>query len=159
MKAVVMKAFTLIVGFLQSLVLVFCIRQKTKQVRFQAIVSIILLFIIAYIYTHLYQGFRGTSVGKETAFNAGDPNSFPELGKSPGEGIGYRLQYYWASLLAQMVKNLPAVWETWIQSLGWEYPLEEAMATTSVFLPGQSHGQRSLVGCCPRDHTESDLTE
>ena len=44
----------------------------------------------------------------------------------------------WASLVAQMVKNLPAVWETWVQCLGWEDPLEEGMATTPVFLPGES---------------------
>ena len=63
-----------------------------------------------------------------------------------GEGIGYPLQYSWASLVAQMVKNLPAVQETWVGSLGWEDPLEESMATTPVFLPGESHGQRSLTG-------------
>ena len=48
---------------------------------------------------------------------------------SPGERIGYPLQYSWASLVAQTVKNLPAMWETWVQSLGWEGPLEEGMAT------------------------------
>ena len=50
-------------------------------------------------------------------------------GRSPGEGTGYPLQYSWASLVAQMVKNLPAMWETWFQSLDWEDPLEEGMAT------------------------------
>ena len=63
------------------------------------------------------------------------------------------------SLVAQMIKNLPAMWETWVQSLGWEAPLEEGMAATPVFLPGESHGQRSLVGCCPRGGKESDTTE
>ena len=58
----------------------------------------------------------------------------PGLGSSPGEGIGYPLQHSWASWVAQMVKNLPAVWETWIQSLGWEDPLEEGMATYSSIL-------------------------
>ena len=48
---------------------------------------------------------------------------------SPGEGIGYPLQYSWASLVAWSVKNLPEMWETWGQSLGWEDPLEEGMAT------------------------------
>ena len=52
----------------------------------------------------------------------------------------------WASLVAQMVKNLPAVWETWIRSLGQEDPLEKEMATSPVFLPGESHGWRSVVG-------------
>ena len=52
----------------------------------------------------------------------------------PGEGIGYTLQYSWASLVAQMVKNLPAMRETWVRSLGWEDPLEEGMATHSSIL-------------------------
>ena len=55
----------------------------------------------------------------------------PGLGRYTGEGIGYPLQYSWASLVAQMVKNLPAMWETWVQSLGWEDPLEEGMAIHS----------------------------
>ena len=53
---------------------------------------------------------------------------------SPREGIGYPLQYSWASLVAQMVKNLPEMWETQIQSLGWEGPLEKGMATHSSIL-------------------------
>ena len=58
----------------------------------------------------------------------------PELGRSPGEGIGYPLQYSWASLVAQMVKNPPAMQETWVRSLGWEDPLEKGMATHSSIL-------------------------
>ena len=54
-----------------------------------------------------------------------------------------------ASLVAQLVKNLPAVQEVWVQSLGWEDSLDKEMATHSVFLPGKSHGQRSLVGYSP----------
>ena len=54
----------------------------------------------------------------------------PGLGRSAGEGIGYPLQYFWASLVAQLVKNLPAMWETWVLSLGWEDPLEKGKATT-----------------------------
>ena len=69
-------------------------------------------------------GFPGSSAGKESACNAGDPGSIPGSGRSPGEGKGYPLQYSWASLVAQMVKNLPAEQETWVQSLGWEEPLE-----------------------------------
>ena len=68
-------------------------------------------------------------VSKEFTCSAGDLGLIPGLGSSPGEGIGYQLQYSWASLVAQMVKNLPARWETWVQSLGWEDPLEEGMAT------------------------------
>ena len=64
--------------------------------------------------------------------NAGDPGSIPGLGKSSGEGIGYPLQYSWASLVAQMVKNLSAMRET--SSLGWEDPRVEGMATHSSIL-------------------------
>ena len=57
--------------------------------------------------------------------SAGDPGSIPGLGRSPGKGIGYPLQYSWASLVAQRVKTLPAIWETWVRFLGWEDPLEK----------------------------------
>ena len=61
---------------------------------------------------------------------------FPGLGRSPGEGMGYSLQYSWVSLVAQMVKSSPAMWETWVQSLGWEDSLEEGNGKpTLVFLP------------------------
>ena len=78
--------------------------------------------------------FPGSSAGKESACNAGDPGLIPGSGSSPGEGIGYPLQYSWASLVVQMVKNLPALIETRVQSLGWEDPLEESMATHSSIL-------------------------
>ena len=55
-----------------------------------------------------------SSVGKESTCNAGDPGSTPVSGRSSGEGIGYPLQYFWASLVAQLIKDLPAVWETWV---------------------------------------------
>ena len=58
----------------------------------------------------------------------------PGSGRSTGEGIGYALQYYWASLVAQLVKDLPAMWETWVQSLGWEDPLEKGKAAQSSIL-------------------------
>ena len=77
--------------------------------------------------------FPDSSVGKESACNAGDPGSIPGSGRS-GEGIGYPLQYSWASLVAQLVKNLPAMQETWIRSLGWEDPLEKGKATHSSIL-------------------------
>ena len=79
-------------------------------------------------------GFPASSAGKESSCNTGDPSSISGSGRSPGEGIGYPLLYSWASLVAQMVKNLPAMWETWAQSLGWEEPLEEGMATPSSIL-------------------------
>ena len=79
-------------------------------------------------------GFPGSSASKESTCNAGDPGSTPGLGRSPEEGIGYPLQYSWASLVASVVKNLPAMWETWVKSLGWEDPLEKRMATHSRIL-------------------------
>ena len=79
-------------------------------------------------------GFPGSSAGKESTCNAGDPSSVPESGRSPGEGIGYPFQYPWASLMAQLVKNPPAMWKTWFWSLGWEDPLEKGMATHSSIL-------------------------
>ena len=63
---------------------------------------------------HPIEGFPDSSVGKEPACNAGGPGLIPGSGRSAGEGIGYALQYSWASLVAQWVKNLPAVWETWV---------------------------------------------
>ena len=59
----------------------------------------------------------------------GDLCSIPGLGRSPGEGTGHPLQYSWASFVAQLVKNLPAMQEICVQSLGWEDPLEKGMAT------------------------------
>ena len=79
-------------------------------------------------------GFPGSSAGKESACNAEDPSLIPGSGRSPGEGVGYPLQYSWASPMAQWVKNLPAVRETWVQSLGWQDPLAEGMATHSSIL-------------------------
>ena len=74
-------------------------------------------------------GFPGSSADKESICNTGEPSSIPESGSYPGEGIGYPLQYSWASIRAQMIKNPPAMQETWVQSLVWEDPLEEGMAT------------------------------
>ena len=67
----------------------------------------------------------GSSPGEGKATHS----SIPGLERYPGEGIGYPLQYSWASLVAQLVKNLPAMHETWVRSLNWEDPLEEGMAT------------------------------
>ena len=64
----------------------------------------------------------------------------------------------WTSLVAQTVKHLPTMWETWVQSLGREDPLEKDMATTLVFLSGKSHGQRSLVCYSPKDCKGLDTT-
>ena len=105
-------------------------------------------------------GFPDSSVGKESTCNAGDPGSIPGSGRSTGEGIDYPLQYFWASLVAQLVKNPPAMQETWVQSLGWEDPLEKGKATHSSTLdwripwteePGRLYS--------PWAHKESDMTE
>ena len=71
-----------------------------------------------------------------------------------GEGIGYPLQYSWASLVAQLVKNPPVMWETWVRSLGWEDPLEKGKATHPVSWPGEFPGLYSSWG-----NKESDMTE
>ena len=83
-------------------------------------------------------GFLGSSAGKESACNAGDPSSIPESGSSPGEGIDYPLQYPWAFLVAQMVKNLSVLWETWVRSLEEKILWRRAWQPTPVFLPGES---------------------
>ena len=76
-------------------------------------------------------GFPGSSAGKESPCNAGDLGSIPGLRRSAGEGKGYPLQYSWASLVAQLVKNLSAMQETWVRSLSREDPLEKGKATHS----------------------------
>ena len=73
----------------------------------------------------------------------------PGLGRSAGEGIGYALQYSWASLVAQLVKNLLAMQETWVQSLVWKDPLEKGKATHSSILAWRS----------PWGRKESDTAE
>ena len=72
---------------------------------------------------------EGSSVGKESICNEGDPSSIPGLVSSPGEAIVYPLQYSWASLVAQLVKNLSAMKETPVQFLGWKDPLEKGKTT------------------------------
>ena len=79
---------------------------------------------------HVYM-FADSSAGKESTCNAGEPGSSPGLGRSPGEGNGYPLQYSRASLVAQLVKNPPAMQETPVRSLGREDPLEKGTVTHS----------------------------
>ena len=83
---------------------------------------------------HIYDVFPHSPVGKESACNAGDPSLIPGLGRFAGEGISKPFPFPWASLVAQLVKNLPAMWETWAASLGWEDPLEKEKATHSSIL-------------------------
>ena len=83
------------------------------------------------------------SVGKESACNAEDPGSIPGSERFAGEGIGYPLQYFGASLVAQLVKNVPVMRETRVQSLGWEdpkIPWRRERLPTPVFWPGEFHG-------------------
>ena len=80
-------------------------------------------------------GFSDSSVGKESACNVGDPHSIPGSGRPPGEGMGYPLQCFGASLVVHTVKNLPAMRETWIQYLVWEDS------------PGGGHGNPFQYSC------------
>ena len=72
-----------------------------------------------------HRSFTNSPAGKEPACNAGDPGLIPGSERSIAEGIDYPLQYSWASLVAHLAKNLPAMWVTWVWSLGWEDPLEK----------------------------------
>ena len=80
----------------------------------------------------------GSSACKESAWGAGDPGLIPELGRSPGGGIGYPLQCSWASLVAQMVKKPPVIWHTWVHSWVGKIPWMRAWQSIPVFLPGDS---------------------
>ena len=108
--------------------------------------NIVLVFAI--------QGFPDSSDGKKSAYNAGDPSSIPELGRSPGEGRGYPPQYSWASLVVQLVKNPRAMQETWVRSLGWEDPWKMERLPAPVFWPAEFHGL-----CSPLGRKKSSMTE
>ena len=72
-----------------------------------------------YVCVYIYIGFPGSSAGKESTCNAGGPGLIPGSGSSSEEGLGYPLQYSWASPVAQVVKNEPAMWETWVRKIPW----------------------------------------
>ena len=95
-----------------------------------------------------------SSVGKESACNARDPSSVRGSRRSPGERLGYPLQYSWASLVAQLVKNPSAMWETWFYPWVGKIPWRRERLPTPVFWPGEFHGPYSSWG-----HKESDTTE
>ena len=99
-------------------------------------------------------GFTGGSAGKDSACNVGDLGWISGSGRSLGEGTGYPLQDCWASLVAQLVKNPPAVWETWVGSLGGKDPLEKEELPTPGFWPGEFHGLYSPWGRKEWDRTE-----
>ena len=98
-----------------------------------------------------------SSVGEKSACNAGDPGSIPGSGRSPGEGIGCSLQYSRVSLVTQLVKNPPAMRETWVRSLVWEDPLEKGKATHSSILAWRI--PQTEVGYSPLGRKELDITE
>ena len=101
-----------------------------------------------------------TKVSKILFQLLGDPSSIPGLGRSTREGIGYSLQCSWASLVTWLVKNPPAMQETWVQSLDWEDPLGKGMATHSSILAWRiPWTEESLVGYSPWGHKQSDTTE
>ena len=103
-------------------------------------------------------GFPGSSSGKDSMCNAGDSTSISGLGRSTGEGIGYPLQYSWASLVAQLVKNLPAMQEAWgrpgFDPWVGKIPWRRERLPTPVFWPGEFHGQHSPWVCQESDTTE-----
>ena len=93
-----------------------------------------------------------SSAGKESACNAGDTGWIPGSGRSAWEGLGYPLQYSWASLVAQLVKNLPAMGETWVWSLGWKDSLEKGKAH-----PFQYSGLENSMNCIFHGVTKSQI--
>ena len=101
--------------------------------------------------SHRRLGFPDSSVGKESSCNAGDPGSIPGLGRSTGEGMSYPLQYSWTSLVAQLVKNLPAMWETWVWFLGWEDSPGEGKGN-----PLQYSGLENSMDCIGHGVTKSE---
>ena len=100
------------------------------------------------------KGSPDSSVGKESTCNAGDPRLIPGSGRSTGEGTGYALQYSLASLVAQLVKNPPAMWETWVRSLGWEDSPGEGKS-----YPPQYSGLDNSIDYSPWSRKELNMTE
>ena len=98
----------------------------------------------AFIYDH-------SSVGKEYTCSAGDPGSIPGWGRSPREGIGYPLQYSWACPVTQLVKNLSAMLETWVRSLGWKDPLKKRLPTPYF---GLENSMNCIVHWVPKSWTQ-----
>ena len=99
-------------------------------------------------------GFPGSSAAKESTYNAGDPGPIPRLGRSPGEGTGYPLQYSRASLVTQTVKNPPVMQEIWIGKILWRRAWQPAL----VFLPGESPWTEEPAGLQSMGHKELDMT-
>ena len=90
-------------------------------------------------------GAWGDQMIQESTCNAGDTGSIPGPGRSTAEGVDYPLQCSWASLVAQLVKNLPAMWETWVRSLSWEDPLDKGKATYPFQYSGLENSMDSII--------------
>ena len=103
---------------------------------------------------NILEGFAVSSAGKESTCNAGDPSLVLGLARSAEEGIGYPPQYPWTSLMTQVVKNPPALRETWVQPLSWEDPLVKGTATHCNILVWRISWTVHPWGC-----KESDMTE
>ena len=110
---------------------------------------------ISFFKKEIYQGSPSSSVGEESTCNEGNSGSIPGSGRSTGEGKCYPFWYSWASLVAQLVKNPPTMWETWVRSLNWEDILEKGKATHSSTLASripwhvQSMGSQRVIVPCP----------
>ena len=142
--------------FLHLLVYCLSLRQACKVVMCQHQQ----FFLTPFLVMGSFQcGFSSSSAGKESASKVGDLDLIPESGSSSREGIGYPPQYSWASLVAQRVKNLPAMQETWVRSLDWKIPGGGHSNPLQYSRLENPHGQRSLVGYSPRGHKELDTTE
>ena len=103
----------------------------------------------------VFRGISHSSVGKESTCNAGDPGFIPGMGRSTGEGIGYPLHSSWASFVAQLVKNPPAMWETWVSIPGLGRSPGEGKG-----YPLQHSGLENSMDCIsPWGHKELDTTE
>ena len=107
----------------------------------------------------LFGGFPGSSAGKKSACNSGGPGSIHASWCSPEEGISYPLQYSWASLVVQMVKNLSEMQKTWFWCLDWEDPLKEGMETHSSILAWRLPMDRGAWWAIVHGIAESDMTE
>ena len=119
----------------------------TKHTQHIVLKLSLLLFVCNFLGFSIifFMGFPASPAVKESTCHAEDPSSIPGSGRFTGEGIGYPLQYSWASLVAQLVKNPPAMWETWVWSLGREDPLEKRKAPFSSIHSGLENSMDCLV--------------
>ena len=113
----------------------------------------IYLYLMLLMLNKIWNRYKGFFL-KESACNAGDPGLIPGSGRSSGEGVGYPLQYSWVFLVAELVKNPPAMRETWIRSWVGKIPWRRERLPTPVFWPRAFHGLYSPWGCKELNMTE-----